>query len=392
MRHKRPPHARKQSSRSESEQLSALIGDIYDASLDPDLWPTALEKICSFIPGSMANIFSQDINKNANRYFTWGHDPYYISLYLEKYTGMNPIFPTALFFAAGEVYGMADILSHAEMRKTRYYKEWLEPQGYVDFVGCNLEKTATSVAPIAVVRHQRDGIVDDEARRRMRLVAPHVRRAVLIGKVIDLSKVEVAALADTLDGLAAGMFLVDADARIVHANAAAHAMLAQKLIVHAAGARIVANDPQSDQALRDVLAKAAGGDGVLGIDGIALPIPASDGADHVAHILPLTSAARRPAGASYGAVAAVFVQKARLDLQSPLEIVSRRYRFTAGEMRVLIALINVGKVAEVSLVLGISEGTVRNHLHRLFEKTGTMRQADLVKLIGGFASPLASQA
>jgi DNA-binding CsgD family transcriptional regulator len=29
------------------------------------------------------------------------------------------------------------------------------------------------------------------------------------------------------------------------------------------------------------------------------------------------------------------------------------------------------------------------HLRRLFEKTGTGRQADLVKLVAGFASPLA---
>jgi DNA-binding CsgD family transcriptional regulator len=337
----------------------------------------------------MANIYSQDaVNKAVNRYFTWGHNPHYVTLYAETYAGLNPMLPAQLFFPAGDIYDMADIISYAEMRQTRFYKEWLDPQGYVDFVGCNLEKTATSVAPIAVVRHRRDGIVDDEARRRMRLVAPHVRRAILIGKVIDLNKVEAAALADALDGLAAGMFLVDARAHIVHANVSGRAMLAQRAVMHAAGGQIVANDPQIDRTLRDVLAKAARGDAALGVEGIAVPFPANDGADHVAHILPLTSAARRPAAASYGAVAAIFVQKARLDLQSPLEIVSRRYRLTAGEMRVLIALMNVGKVADVSQILGISEGTVRNHLHRLFEKTGTVRQADLVKLIGGFASPL----
>ena len=55
----------------------------------------------------------------------------------------------------------------------------------------------------------------------------------------------------------------------------------------------------------------------------------------------------------------------------------------------LLALVNAGTVAEVAGLLGISEGTVRNHLHRLFAKTGTRRQAELVKLVGGLASPLA---
>ncbi len=79
---------------------------------------------------------------------------------------------------------------------------------------------------LALFRHEREGLADDEAHRRMRLIAPHLRRAVLIGKVVDLQKVEGASFAETLDGLGAGMFLVDEAGRIVHANAAGHVMLA----------------------------------------------------------------------------------------------------------------------------------------------------------------------
>ena len=223
-------------SSSDPEHLSALIGDIYDAALDPELWPSVLQTICGFVPGCMANIYSQDaIDKTASRYFTWGHDPHYVSLYLETYAGLNPMLPAQLFFPAGEVYSMADIISHAEMRETRFYKEWLAPQGYVDFVGCNLDKSATTVAPLAVVRHTRDGIVDEETRRRMELIAPHVRRAIRIGKVIDLAKVEAVAFADVLDRLAAGVFLVDSDGRMVHANASGRTLLAEGAVVQEFG-------------------------------------------------------------------------------------------------------------------------------------------------------------
>src|SRR5260221_1503870 len=100
------------------------------------------------------------------------------------------------------------------MRETRFYGEWLKPQGYIDVVGGIVEKSATSCAPLAVLRHERNGYTDEATRRRMALVAPHVRRAVLIGDVIDLHKIAAAGLADSLDGLAAGMFLVDAAGRI----------------------------------------------------------------------------------------------------------------------------------------------------------------------------------
>ncbi len=373
----------------EAERVLLLVGDVYDAALDPALWPTVLEGLCGFIPGCMASLFAQDsASKVPNRYISWGMDAHYLDLYLQTYAKMHPLLPGGLFVPVGEVYSSTDIIPNAELEETQFYKEWLKPQKYIDFVGCNVEKSTMSCALLAVIRHERNGIVDDATRRRMALLAPHVRRSVLIGKVIELNKVEAAALADSLDGLAAGMFLVDAGGRIVHANVSGHRQLAEAAVIHVAGGRLVANDPRTHHALYDVFAAAAAGDAAIGVKGISVPLPGRDGEDFVAHVLPLTSAARRQAGISYAAVAAVFVQKASTDLQSPIEGLSRRFRLTAGEVRVLLAIVNVGSVAETARVLGIGEGTVRSHLHRLFEKTGTARQADLVKLVGGYASPL----
>jgi DNA-binding CsgD family transcriptional regulator len=45
---------------------------------------------------------------------------------------------------------------------------------------------------------------------------------------------------------------------------------------------------------------------------------------------------------------------------------------------------------ETAETLGVGEATVKTHLHRVFGKTGAARQADLVKLVAGFANPLAN--
>jgi predicted ArsR family transcriptional regulator len=45
-------------------------------------------------------------------------------------------------------------------------------------------------------------------------------------------------------------------------------------------------------------------------------------------------------------------------------------------------------VPETARALGVTEATVKTHLHRLFGKTGAVRQADLVKLVAGFSNPL----
>jgi DNA-binding CsgD family transcriptional regulator len=106
-------------------------------------------------------------------------------------------------------------------------------------------------------------------------------------------------------------------------------------------------------------------------------------------VLPLTSGARRGASLAYNAVAALFVRKAALE-SSPAEVIGEMYRLTPTELRVLIAIVDIGGVPEVAASFGVAATTVKTHLSRLFEKTGVGRQADLVKLVAGFSTPLAS--
>ena len=45
----------------ELEQVSALIGDIYEAALDPALWSSVLEQTCQFVNGFYAGLLAHDL-------------------------------------------------------------------------------------------------------------------------------------------------------------------------------------------------------------------------------------------------------------------------------------------------------------------------------------------
>ena len=112
-------------------RLSQLIGDIYDAALDAERWPRALEKVCGFVGGSQANIFWQDvIGKAAKKVFEWGNDPHYTRLYMEVYAKINPLFPGAYAQPLGEVFSQVDLIPFDELHETRLYREWMQPQGW----------------------------------------------------------------------------------------------------------------------------------------------------------------------------------------------------------------------------------------------------------------------
>jgi DNA-binding CsgD family transcriptional regulator len=194
---------------------------------------------------------------------------------------------------------------------------------------------------------------------------------------------EAATLADALDGLGAGLFVVDATGRIVHANTSGRAMLQERRILRSADGRLAACEARAAAALRQLLLKAAGPDARPS----AVPLSEGDGRHYVAHLVPLASGARH-SGAGYPAVAAVLVHRAAIETHCQPEIIAELYNLTPSELRVLLAIVEAGGVAETAERLGIAEATVKTHLHRVFGKTGASRQADLVKLVAGFSNPL----
>jgi DNA-binding CsgD family transcriptional regulator len=373
------------------EFVSAIIGEIYDASLEPELWPDVLGKTAKYTPGLAASLFAKDVNsKNFElHYQSGGIDQHYIHSYRDKYSRIDPMTAIHYFTEVGEPTSIVNLCPYHEFVETRFFKEWSAPQGVVDFVGAAIEKRGTSVAMFGVFRHETHGLVDDATRRRIRIILPHIRRAVAIGRAIDLKSTQAATFLTVFNSMSASMFLIDAGSRIVHANSSGYAMLAAENVLRADSGRIAPYDAKARQELREMFDASAKGDAALGVRGIAFPILARDGENYLAHLLPLTSGARGQTGSSFGAAAILLVQKASPAVPAIPEVIAKTYKLTPTELRILLAIAEIGGVSEVSEAFGVSETTIKFHLKNLFEKTGARRQADLVRLLSGFATPLA---
>jgi DNA-binding CsgD family transcriptional regulator len=340
--------------------LSELIGDIYDAALDPALWTRALEHSCSFVGGSSAVLYWHDVaTENSAALHLFNDDPHYTRLYFEKYMPMNPVFPAATFYESGLIYTPADIVPEAELFETRFHKEWVEPQG----------------------------IVDDAVRRRAALIVPHFQRAVSIGRLFDQSRRAQAVLAETLDHVEAAVFLVGPNGRIVFVNQPGRAMLDEGALLRERNASLAAVEPEAHRLLRDMLVAAESGDMAGESRGAAIPLSNSPNRRWFAHVLPLKSGDRQRTGSLHSAVAAVFVRKTSPASPPPLESLAKLYRLTASEVRVVDAVMKVSGVRALADLLGLSQATVKTHLHNVFHKTGTTRQSELVKLVAGFEPP-----
>jgi DNA-binding CsgD family transcriptional regulator len=369
---------------SELIELSAVIGEIYDAAIDPALWRQALSAICAYVGGNSGVLFWHDAASEAAQVlYIFNDDPNYTRLYFEKYLPMNPVFPAATFMLEGTVHSTTDFISQAELEETRFYKEWIAPQGIADSLAVNLEKGMVRSSLINIRMDAALGFENDEARRRLAVLVPHLQRAVTIGRLFDQGKAKEEALTDTLDHVEAAVFLVGADGAISFANDPGKKMLAGATLVRKDGDALHAVAADTDRILHDIFVAAKRGDASVGVRGVAVPLADASSDPWFAHVLPLTSGRRQQTGHDLTAVAAVFIRKTAPNALPPLEAIATRYGLLPSEIRVLDAVAKVQGVKPLADLLGISQATVKTHLHNLFRKTGTRRQSELVKLVAG---------
>lgn len=196
-------------------------------------------------------------------------------------------------------------------------------------------------------------------------------------------------LLNTLDLLKVGIFLTDGSGRIAHANHAGLVFLADASALMRSGARLSAQDRKSARELAQAIAEAAadGGTRLIPKAGIAVPITGRDGRDLGAWVLPLNGRSHHDDAASFEACVAVFVRELEDTSLFPAELFRRRFGATPAECRVLMLLSRGMTVKDAAETLGVSLTTVKTHLGNLFEKTGTQRQADLMRLAAGAAAP-----
>ncbi|QGZ63493.1 helix-turn-helix transcriptional regulator [Paraburkholderia acidisoli] len=178
-----------------------------------------------------------------------------------------------------------------------------------------------------------------------------------------------------LDALAHGVLIVNAEARIVFANRAATAMLTRANGLRSDSAALSACDAGDTQRLRTLIARAANADARARLGGAMLiRRPAPEEALQTL-ISPLRAR-------STAMLIAIDPQAARRGVETRLIAL---FGLTPAEARVACEVGNGLNPKDVAEALRILPSTVRTHLHHVFEKTATHRQADLMWLIAQLA-------
>ena len=250
------------------ERLSSLIGSIYDCVLEPDRWPFALTEICAALRFANGSIGVNALPSGETLLVaSVGIPPYWLgrmSGYGDEIMRLWGGVARVREYPFEEPVVCSQATDRATWTNNTWFTEWAAPQGLLDAVSIPLVRDESMLGTLTLARHQSVGPVDDTDLATLRLLAPHARRAVTIGRCFDLKTVEASTFAAVIDALTVAVILVDAQLGIVYANPAASAMLETGGVIGRSNnaLRLAATLPM--EALRTAVACAAADELTLG--------------------------------------------------------------------------------------------------------------------------------
>jgi DNA-binding CsgD family transcriptional regulator/PAS domain-containing protein len=378
---------------SSYEAVLDLVDRIYAAAEAPALWPDALERIAEVTQSAASIIYRNMDAREGGVDVAVRVAPDAAEAYQQYFHKLDPWGNSprvATLVKAGAVIDGDELIERSELHATEYYNDFARPHGLTRVLAGIISRHGSFASVISLIRGDGDASHSDEDRRLLAALMPHLTRAVQIHRrLIPVSVLDGAAV-DALDCLSSGVALIDGSGRTIFLNRAAERLLRTRDGLFVEHGCLVAALPHERDALRALVAQAAqttAGESLRAGGALAISRPSMRRAYNV-----LVTPLGRRHTSLHGPEAAVAVFIADPEDRGPSEIgaLVRLFRLTPAEARLAAGIATGAPLNEIADALGIGRETARTQLRSVFAKTGTTRQAELVRIIAR-ACPLISR-
>jgi DNA-binding CsgD family transcriptional regulator/PAS domain-containing protein len=365
------------------EELLRVVELTYNCALDPSHWSKTLPAL-SALTNSAAAVLSVRGGSRAQSIFHHGYASY--MPLDEQHVAATSLALAGQALCVGELFSQGSLLDPVKFLNSRFYNEWCRPGGLRHALGMAVSGSREIV--LILNRLEGQPSYGDRDIRLLRLLMPHVCRALKMADVVGLRTMRSDTLEAVLDRLSAGLYLIDRNGRIVFMNQAAKCQIKAGNVLRVADNRLSPTSAEARHALVHAITTACSDSAGQCAKSVALP-PQKDGqVGFIATVLAVNH--RRQGLPTPFVTCAVFVQDPHSTPPVPGEAFASLFGLTPAELDVLLALAAGQAPQGAADALGIALSTVKSHLHKIFEKTGTLRQADLVRLLMGSSLQIAS--
>jgi DNA-binding CsgD family transcriptional regulator len=365
-----------------------IIELVYSAAIDAAAWPAAVRTISAQYRAVAAGLYATDLDAGAVELICLeGITGDCVETYVDQFLRDNPWSLPAMQ-APGRVRSDTSLDEHYRepgyYRRTALYNEWMKPQDFIFTLGVNLSGDQRRQTKFFLYRPAQAGAYSEREVARFERLARHLVNAVRVAQRLGAAQSRAESALNVLSRLRFGVVFLDERGRITQANAFAEELLARRDGLTALrGTLVAAHRADASQlagAIRAALAIRRGEEGSP--TGAYLRRPSGR------RPLSVTAVPLASSGDVLGvrdAAVALIVADPEQDAQIPVERLRRRFALTASEARVVAGVAQGLKLRDAADEAGVTYETARWYLKNAFQKTGTSRQADLVRLL--FSDP-----
>jgi DNA-binding CsgD family transcriptional regulator len=380
--HSRRSHPARRTKMDTAASVNDLIAQIYDASVDPSLWEAPLLRMSDLLGGSTAALGVIDPAGQGD-IVAIRCAPEAVQSFATYYAERNPMvqhLPNADF---GKPFTDRCLMSRAQWQRTEFYNDWGRSADNHTCLLMPVLRSGGRQGWFAAARSSHAGDFEPRHMELAELLAPHLRRALEIGRKLDAARTSGAPL---LEQLTVAALCLDSKGRVVWANARAEALLeARDGVSRTRNNTLVAVSNTATAALQKLVRQAG-----TGLGGMQRLDRLSGRPSLVAVAVPMRGAAAERAALPPPATnltTTLFIidstsNRALARKTDQLAALRELYGLTLMEAKVALRLAGGVGIPEVASSLSIAPSTVRTHTKSLYQKMGLHSQAELICLVG----------
>lgn len=358
---------------------TGLLDAIYNAPTASERWPDALKRLGDVFACSYVGMIHRNLQTMEGRAIAIGVDPAGQREFFEVWSKRDVLRQWTPAYRAGSVETDQDILPRAKLLRSDYYNGFMKPHDMHATMRLTLlvgQKYRT------IISFSRPGWLGDyesaDVAQCQRLM-PHLQRAARVAQKLEEANLTLSAFSQVLERSATGVLLLHRSGKVLFANDAARAIAALGEAITLRRDRIQAVNGAADESLQQLIAGASGRSGrIENARSGVLRLARGGKADLAVTVAPLAADTLLTENGP-----AMFVLMTDPDTipRRAAPMLTQVFGLSAAETRVAERLILGDSPSEAASALDIKVSTARWHLAALYRKTGTNRQADLVRLL-----------
>lgn len=355
-------------------EAELIVEKIYEAAVLPELWPDVLKGFARYSQCDEAVL----IAARSTNFLNWiCSSPSMNDLVIAHANRAEENRRTQRLMSARHMGFLRDmdVFKPEEIEADPLFQNFLIPNGYGTGVATHIQTPSGEDIILHAERAFRTGPVSDGTVAELDKLRPHFARATLLSTRLNLERAMTTAKTLALLGLPAAV--LDSAGRALAINELLDALM-PKVVLPGVN-RLSLSDPDGDRLLEAAFGAFRYASVQIAISSI--PIRArEDRPPYIVHLVPIVGAANDV----FSGGSAILLVTPVIPASVPTaNVLQGLFDLTPAEAR-LAALVAAGhRPQEAAAQLKISTETARTVLKRLFAKTGTSRQAELVSLLAG---------